>query len=307
MISFTAEDTHQGKNIVELLQETYPDFSQKELLDALKRGLITVNGEQAHRRVKLSAKDSIRIYLTSDAAGLALRPNIIYQDHNIVIADKPAGLASVSDTGPSAISMVEEIMRQRGEYSLQALMVPYIIYPLEKYVSGLLILAKHESVYLFLAEAIAQRRIARHYVCAVAGKAKEKDELLAYHLHKKSKTSVRILKNQNKYAKPIVTRYRSLALGDELSLICARPITNYMHQVRAHLAFEKLPVIGDSVYGSERINKRLKSDHIALWLKTLVFETGTSHEYAYLNGKTFESSYHSFPKCVYDAGLLEAH
>jgi 23S rRNA-/tRNA-specific pseudouridylate synthase len=78
-----------------------------------------------------------------------------------------------------------------------------------------------------------------------------------------------------------------------------------MHQVRAHLAFEGLPVIGDSVYGNKRINGKYRADHIALWLKSIVFEIGTSHEYSYLNGKAFESSNHSFPKCAYDAGLLE--
>lgn len=304
MISFLAEHTHEGKTISKLLLEVYPDMSEKTLAAAFKKHLVTLSGEDARAKDEVRAGDEICVYLTGDALGAALAPDIVYQDENIVIVDKPAGLPSLSQSGePCAVSMIEDMMKQRGEYSLSALMVPYIVYPLEKYVSGLMILAKHESVYLFLAQALAQRRISRYFVCPVAGEAKENAELLAYHYHDRSKPTVKILANHRKEAKPIVTRYSTLSSGGNISLICARPITNYLHQVRAHLAFEKLPVIGDVVYGDNRINRKYAADHIALWLKTVVFETGTNHEYEYLNGKRFESNNQSFPKCVYDAGL----
>lgn len=306
MISFTVRPEDEGRKILELLAKAYPLACEKTFARACKRGLVTLNGADAAAGDKTKAGDEVCVYLTGDALGVELTLGIVYQDENIVIADKPAGLLSISDDGePNVLSMTENIMKQRKEYDVSALMVPYMLYPLERHVSGLIIIAKHESVYLFLAQALAQRRITRYFICPTAGRSEENKELLAYHIQNKPKTSVRIAASQTKNAKPIVTRYAKLSSGDGLSLLCVRPITNFLHQIRAHLAFEGLPVIGDSLYGNKSINRRYGADHIALWLNTIVFETGTSHEYAYLNGKTFKSRSHSFPKSVYDAGLLK--
>ncbi len=190
-------------------------------------------------------------------------------------------------------------------YSLDALMVPYLVYPLDKYVSGLLLLAKHEDAYLFLVEALAQRRIVRHFVCPVIGDADEGEELMAYHMTDKLQRRAEILAQFRKNAKPIVTRYHALAHGDVMSLVDVRPVTNGLHQIRAHLAYAGLPVVGDNDYGNRRINRKLGADHIALWLKSVTFEVGSRHAYEYLNKQHFESASPCFPRCVYDDGLID--
>jgi RluA family pseudouridine synthase len=304
MVSLVVEETHEGSNVFDVLKEAYPEFPKKAVIRALKDGIVTLNGKQAGSGDEVKKGDDIRVYVTGDIVGEELRPEIIYQDENFVIADKPAGLLTVSENGePSALAMVEEHMKARGEYSVEALLVPYMIYPLEKYVSGLIVLAKHEGAYLFMAEALAQRRFSRYYVCSVAGQAKENDELLAYHYQDKS--HVKILGSHSRDAKPIVTRYSLLSSGKEMSLVCARPLTNFLHQVRAHLAFAGLPVVGDDIYGNRKFNRKHGTSHPAVWLKSIVFEIGANHEYGYLNGRTFESKLCGFPKCVYDDGLLE--
>lgn len=306
MVSLVVEDADSGKSILEFIYKRYPGAEQKTLIRTFKKGDITLNRENARGDDEVRAGDNIRLYVSEDTLGAAQKPEIIYQDENFVIADKPAGLLSISDKGePNAVQMVEDAMKRQGEFNIEALIVPYLVYPLDKYVSGLIILAKHEDAYLFLAEALSQRRIARHFICPVAGNAKEKDELLAYHLHNKATGSVHILSSHRKSARPIVTRYTKIAAGEDMTLLRVRPITNYLHQVRAHLAYEGFPVVGDDLFGDRRFNKRHRASSIALWLKTVIFEIGTNHSYAYLNGKRFESNFSSFPKCVYDAGLIE--
>jgi 23S rRNA-/tRNA-specific pseudouridylate synthase len=90
-----------------------------------------------------------------------------------------------------------------------------------------------------------------------------------------------------------------------MSLLRVRPVTNGLHQIRAHLAYAGLPVLGDEVYGNRRFNRRAGAACISLWLHRVVFEVGTAHSYAYINNMAIESEENSFPKCVYDAGLLE--
>jgi 23S rRNA pseudouridine1911/1915/1917 synthase len=306
MVELTVEKAQEGAVLHELLVGAYPDFPPKALNLAFKTGIITRNGQEAGRAETVCAGDVVRIFAPGDVLGVDLTPRVVYQDENFVFVDKPAGLLSASDTGePNAVDMVEAHMKRRGEYSLNALMVPYLIYPLDAYVSGLLLMAKHEDAYLFLVEALAQRRIARYFICPVVGQAKDKDELLAYHLREKSNRSVRILPKFQKDAKPIVTRYQALATGETMSLLRVRPVTNGLHQVRSHLAYARLPVLGDDLYGNRRFNKKAGAEHISLWLHSLVMEVGTAHSYAYINGFKFESTAYCFPKCVYDEGLLE--
>lgn len=305
MVSYTVTKDQEGKSLFDLLEEVYPDFLIRAQDKALKNGSITYNGRRAYGDEEVAAGDKIDVYLSGDIVGVDLTPEIVYQDENFVIVDKPAGLLSFSDDGElNAVDMVEEYMKQQGEYCLDALMVPYLVYPLEKYVSGLLILAKHEEGYLFLVQALNQRRISRYYLCPVVGQADEQEELLAYHMADKTGKRARILGSFRKDSKPIVTRYVANAIGDTTSLIRVRPVTTTMHQIRAHLAYEKLPVLGDNLYGERRFNRKSKTDEIALWLQTVVFETGTGHEYAYMNKKRFESKQVCFPRYVYNEGLM---
>lgn len=307
MVSLTVTKQHEGQELFDLLAETYPHLSLKAMKTALKKRFITINGEDASHAYVVNEGDVVNIYIPGDILGIDLMPVIVYQDENIIIVDKPAGLLSRSDTGEvNAVDMVEYYMKTRGEYNLDALMVPYLLYPLDEYVSGLLIMAKHEDAYLFLAEALNQRRLSRYYYCVVKGCAQAQEELLGYHLRDKARKRIQILGQFKKNSKPIVTRYQKLAEGETLSLLTARPVTNTLHQVRAHLAQGGLPVLGDDVYGNARFNKKNGAEYICLWLKSLVFEVGTGHSYAYLNGMRHESAKQSFPKCVYDQGLMDA-
>ena len=306
MVEIKVEKERDGADLAELLMEACPGFSEKTLKTALKSGIVTVNGQEGTGSETVHADDVIRIFAPPDLLGLDLSPRVVYQDESFVFLDKPAGLPSTPEADePSALGMAEAHMKRRGEYSLEALIVPYLIYPLDKYVSGLLLVAKHEDAYKFLTEALMQRRITRYYICPVAGQAQDKAELMAYHLRDKSNRRVRILPKCQKEAKPIVTRYQRLAEGDGMSLLRVRPVTNGLHQIRAHLAYAGLPVLGDDMYGNRRFNRKMGAAYPALWLHKVVFEVGTAHSYAYLNGMTLESQECSFPKCVYDAGLLE--
>lgn len=306
MVSFTVTKQQEGQELNNLLADIYPDFSKKAMQTAFKKRFITINGQDAVGRDAVNEGDVVNLYIPGDVLGLDLMPTIVYQDENIIIVDKPAGLMSRSDSEEvNAVDMVEYYMKKRGEYNLDALMVPYLLYSLDEYVSGLLVMAKHEDAYLFLAEALNQRRITRYYYCAVQGQAKDSEELMGYLVREKNSKRVQILSKFKKDSKPIVTRYQRLAGGDTISLINARPLTNTLHQVRAHLAYGGLPVLGDDVYGNARFSKKNGAEYICLWLKTLLFEVGTGHSYAYLNGLRFESSKQSFPRCVYEQGLMD--
>ena len=306
MVSLSVQKAQDGQELFDVLIDTYPDFPSRALKIAFKKRMITINDTYAYADDIVHEGDVVDIYTSGDVLGIDLTPLILYEDENLLILDKPAGLPCVSKADePSAVGMMEAYMRQRGEYSLEALMVPYLIYPLDTYVSGVLLIAKHEDAYMFFIEALGQRRIARFYICAVKGCPDEQEELLGYHMRDRLGRRAHILKEYRKDAKPIVTRYKKISQGKNMALLRARPITNGLHQVRAHLADCGLPILGDDIYGDRRFNARFGAEYICLWLETLVFEVGTGHGYDYINGKRFTSRSESFPVCVYDQGLMD--
>lgn len=306
MVSLSVQKAQDGQELFDVLIDAYPDLPPKALKTAFKKKIITVNDTYAYADDVVSEGDLVDIYTTGDKLGIDLSPQILYEDENLLIIDKPAGLpATPQSDEPSVIVMIEEYMKQRGEYSLQALMVPYLIYPLDKYVSGVLLIAKHEDAYMFFIEALGQRRIARFYICAVKGCPDDQEELFGYHKRDRLGRRAHILKKHKKGDKPIVTRCKKISQGNNMALLRARPITNGLHQVRAHLADCGLPILGDGIYGDRRFNMRFGAEYICLWLETLVFEVGTGHGYDYINGKCFSSRFESFPVCVYDQGLMD--
>ncbi|MFA5675512.1 MAG: RluA family pseudouridine synthase [Christensenellales bacterium] len=306
MVLFSVAKEHENMELYDVLTDTYPDFSDKSLRYAFKNGIITINDEDAYPDDIAHESDIVCIFAPGDVVGVDLTPKIIYQDENIFIMDKPAGLPSVSQTGgQSAVGIAEDYMKQNGEYSIEALMVPYLIYPLDTYVSGVLLVAKHEGAYMFFLEALGQRRISRYYICPVKGSAGEQEELLGYHKRDKAGRRAQISGDFKKDSKPVVTRYIKISQGDEMSLLRVRPVTNGLHQVRAHLSFCGIPILGDGVYGDKRFNSRFGAEYICMWLELLIFEVGSGHGYDYLNGKRFRSMSESFPISVFDQGLMD--
>lgn len=306
MVLFSVGKEHEDIELYDVLTDVYPNFPEKSIRLAFKKGIITINDEDAYPDDKMHEGDIVRIFAPEDVLGIDLTPKIIYQDENIFIVDKPAGLPSISQGDEqSAVSIAEEHMKQYGEYSIEALMVPYLIYPLDTYVSGVLLIAKHEDAYMFFIEALGQRRISRYYICPVKGAAEQQEEMLGYHKRDKSGRRAQIFRDFKKDSKPIVTRYIKLSQGDVMSLLRVRPVTNGLHQVRAHLSFRGLPVLGDDIYGDKRFNARFGAEYICMWLESLVFEVGSGHGYDYLNGKRFRSTSESFPISVFDQGIMD--
>ena len=128
MISYEVTKQHEKKDLYDLLESVYPNFSIRDQDRALKYGDIDFNGKRADGTEHLKQGDRIDIFLPGDIVGIDLTPDIVYQDENFVIVDKPAGLLSASDYDePNAVSLVEDCMKSQGEYNLTALMVPYLV------------------------------------------------------------------------------------------------------------------------------------------------------------------------------------
>ena len=235
----------------------------------LKKGDIRVNGVKVRENVHLSEGDEVTYYTTAAQEG-ALSHTVVYEDDNILIADKFSGVTS------------EGLFNELSPYKPA--------HRLDRNTCGLIAFAKTQDAEEELLSAFRQRRVEKTYLCLAKNAFKEKSATLTAYLKKdKNNSLVRIYARDNGGCDKIVTQYKVLKDMGDIAEVEVKLHTGKTHQIRAHLAFIGCPVLGDEKYGDEALNAKYSARRQILIAKYLRFDL--DGELAYLNGKTFESSF----------------
>jgi 23S rRNA pseudouridine955/2504/2580 synthase len=302
MIECIVKNITEGKTLKSYIMDMYPQLKQSTLQKALKNGDIKVNGERQRKNIALNDDDQLKIYITDEELGTCPPLEIVYEDENLMIVNKMAGISCFDDKNTGAaniLTQVEAHMRDRGQYNADILNVPYLCHRLDHHTGGLLVFAKHEHSYKFLMDAFTERRIRKFYQTIVCGHPEPAQAQLHDFLVKDAAAAhVKIFKSQVKNAVPIFTRYATLGTKDDLTRLEVELVTGRTHQIRAHLAYYGYPVLGDDKYGDRKLNKKYGASYQALWATRLLFNLGTGHFMEYLNKQSFETTHIVFPDFV---------
>jgi len=209
--------------------------------------------------------------------------SIVYEDADILIVDKPAGMLSHPEAG----------MRDRDVLSVLRLIRDAAGYApgnrLDFNTSGLMIVTKSSAAAAILSAASREDRIRKIYLAAVSGSMSVPEATIrAFLLKDEAGAVVRVAATPIPGAKPIVTRYRVAHERGDLSLLEIEPVTGRTHQIRAHMAFCGHPVVGDPLYGNVALNHRygLKSQALTAYRLSFSFPE-SEHPWHRLEGKTF--------------------
>ena len=285
MRNVTAQSRHNGKRIDRVIRDFFPNVSSGMLYKALRKKDIKVNGIRIKEDHIVNTGDSIDIYIIDEL--LLGREeegfSIIYDDENVIIANKSAGLPVHPDRTQKEGTLIDKLQTKLGpEVAL--------CHRLDRNTSGLIIAAKNQHSLDILLQKIKDKEIEKYYQCIVFGQMqKNGDELIAY-LDKNEQIS-RVFISDDKItgSQKIITRYKVLDTFEDCSLLEVELITGRTHQIRAHLAHTGHPIIGDGKYGTNAINKQYTAKCQLLCAYKLVFSfSTTAHHLNYLNNKSFE-------------------
>lgn len=282
----------------------------------LKR--IKLNGKGAKRDEKLREGDVLQLYINDEFFETPKEENaylkvgtpklsIVYEDENILLADKKPGMLCHSDgewSYDTLIANIQAYLSKKGEWNprLENAFSPALCNRIDRNTGGIVIAAKNAEALRIMNEKIREHEIDKYYLCAVHGKPNPKNGRLQNWIFKDaSKNQVYVRKQSCPGAKEAITEYRTLKTKDGLSLVECRLLTGRTHQIRAQMAANGTPLLGDGKYGSERRNKEFGEKGQALYSYRLHFSfKADAGMLSYLNGKSFSVENVDFAKKYFD-------
>lgn len=288
MRQFTVTKQEDGMRLNRWLEKTAPRLSGALMYRFLRTKHIKVNGKRAEAGDRLRAGDVVTTFISDDFfvsdrpkyrfLGAASKLTVLYEDEQIALLYKPAGIAVHDEEGGTADTLVNRLLRylyEKGEFDPEeaGCFVPALCNRLDTGTFGIVIAAKTRAALAEMNAVIKQRLIDKRYLAAVVGRPPE-GRFTAYLEKNEQKNMVTVRERPFGSARQIVTGVRVLKSSGELSLCEIELITGRTHQIRAHLAFLDCPVLGDGKYGRGEINRRYGLRRQALCAYKLTFALG---------------------------------
>jgi len=307
MKSFTVGKNDADKRLDKFIAKAAPKLPKNLMYKYIRLKRIKVNGKKSDIAFRLSEGDIVDMYINDeffeqgedkyDFLKAPKRLDIIYEDENIILLNKKAGVLSHPDEGEyvdTLITRVQRYLYEKGEYDpkSETSFAPALANRIDRNTGGIVIAAKNAQALKIMCDKIKNREIDKRYLCVVVGyPKKDHDTMTAYMIKDENKNKVKVFREPIPGGKTMITEYSVLDKRNGLSLTEAVLHTGRTHQIRAHFAFIGCPLLGDGKYGTNEINKKYggyKKQLLYSYKLTFTFETDAGI-LSYLKGKTFEA------------------
>ena len=230
----------EKKRLDHMMVEIFKSYNRSTLQKFIESGFVKVDGVVAKKpNQKFVEGAYIELDVPEDMKNADVEPDVIYEDDDVIVMNKPAGLLS----------------EPRGQYCPEKTLADfgYIAHRLDRDTSGVVILAKTEEIQHFLKKQFQDRTVHKTYVAVVCGRPKLDEARIDLPLIRdlKRPTTFRVDAN----GKEAETFYKVLKTNDVYSMVELKPTTGRTHQLRVHMKYLGHPILGDPVYGNEKADR----------------------------------------------------
>lgn len=221
--------------LFDYLKEILPNKSKNNIKSLLKNECIYINNKKVAKYNYLLKENDI-LYIKYKTSNL----DIIYEDNNIIVIDKPSGLLTISNEKEKVKTLYHYVL----EYLKKKKQKVFIIHRLDKDTSGIVIFAKNEKIKKLYQDNWNDLVIKRGYIAVVCGKTKDNDTIKSY-----LKENSNMMVYSSKDGKLAITHYEKLKSNNKYTMVQVYIDTGRKNQIRVHMKENGTPIIGDKKYG----------------------------------------------------------
>ena len=259
---FTVTDS--GERLDKLVVEQVPDLSRAQIQALIKEGRVTVNGAAVKAGIKLRGGEVIRVSVpapqVTEIVPEAIALSVIYEDADLAVIDKPAGLVVHLGTGIEGGTLVNALLARYPEVAAMQNGEGRqgIVHRLDKDTSGLIVVARTDVAQRRLAKQFQDRAVDKTYIALVERTPKTLTGRIEAPIGRDHQQRKRMAVVRE--GKPAITEYRVIdtEFAEGQALVEVHILTGRTHQIRVHMAFIGCPVVGDTVYGFRKQRVGLK-------------------------------------------------
>ena len=271
-----------GQRLDKFLFKFFKEAGSGFIFKQLRKKNIVLNDKKATGKEMLELDDSVKIYMKDETIEkfkgdssfkkTSSNIDIVYEDDNVIIVNKPAGILSqkADDNDISINEMIISYLLEKDSLTETDLETfkPGICNRLDRNTSGLVVAGKTLKGLQVMSEVIKERAVDKYYLTVVDGILDEGMELNGYLLKDEKTNKVSISETDNGGDR-IETSFEPIDFGEGVTILEVKLITGKTHQIRAHLASIGHPIIGDRKYGNEKTNKKypkIKNQLLHSWI-----------------------------------------
>ena len=306
-----------GQRLDKFITKTYPSMPKSLVYKLIRKKQIKINKKRVKENFIISEGDILTVYAPEDVfaekknddfMGLKKQFPIVYEDKNILIADKPEGLLVHSDDSNDRNTLINQIkfyLYSKCEYDPdeENSFAPALCNRIDRNTQGLVIAAKNASSLREMNEIIKNRYLSKKYLAVIHGVPEKKSGEIKLFLEKDEKTNTVYVKDtKTAESKTAVTKYRIIdtSRDKKFSLAEIELITGRTHQIRVTFAHIGHPLLGDGKYAKNKDDREMGYKSQALCAYSIEFSGCEKSEVlGYLNGKTVKAAKPRFLSIFY--------